>query len=336
MLGEHRQPRPLDMLRSIKVKLGAVVLLSVTGTVASILVSWHFGLLPRYLVVVGVVVSLTLIQLSAHGMVMPLREMAVAAKAMEAGDYSRRVTSTAQDEVGTLARAFNSMSAKLDRVEVERRELMANVSHELRTPIASLRARLENLADGVEELDPRAVESMLRATERLSGLVDQLLELSQFEAGAVRLEVATVPVRSLVDDVADEVRPVRADVPVDVQVPAGLVVHGDRARLHEVLANVLGNAVRHSPGQVPVVVCAALVDGLVEVVVADCGPGIPPADRERVFDRFHRVDTARSTQAGGAGLGLAIARSIVELHGGTIQAQPNDPQGCRMVIRLPA
>ena len=124
-----------------------------------------------------------MIQVLAHGMVAPLREMVAATRAMANGDYSQRVRATGQDEVGSLARSFNTMAARLDEVERQRRELLANVSHELRTPVAALRARLENLADGIEALDGEAVATMLKGTERLGRLVHQLLELAQFESG---------------------------------------------------------------------------------------------------------------------------------------------------------
>ena len=144
--------RPLDRLSSIKVKLGTVVLAAVASTVAAIFVFLRLGLPARYAFGLGLVISLVVIQLLAHGIVLPLREMASAARAMANGDYTRRVTATSHDEVGTLARSFNDMAAQLDQVETQRRELTANVSHELRTPIASLRARLENLSDGGEAL----------------------------------------------------------------------------------------------------------------------------------------------------------------------------------------
>lgn len=139
----HLRPRPLDWVRSIKVKLGLVVVGSVTVTVGAIYASVFFGLHGRFAFVGGLLISLVVIQLLAHGMVLPLREMAAATRVMAAGDYSQRVTATAQDEVGSLARSFNTMAAKLDQTERQRRELLANVSHELRTPIAALRARLE-------------------------------------------------------------------------------------------------------------------------------------------------------------------------------------------------
>jgi signal transduction histidine kinase len=327
--------RPLDPLRSIKVKLGAVVVGSVVTTVAAITGSLYAGLQARYAFALGLLVSLTTIQLLAHGIVLPLREMAVATRAMARGDYRVRVTATAQDEVGTLARSFNAMATQLERAELQRRELVANVSHELRTPVASLRARLENLADGIGTLDQDAVDAMLRTTERLSALVDQLLELSQFESGAVRLHRQPLVLAEALDAAVDETAPVRPGIPITVQCPKTIVVPADGDRLHEVLTNLLTNALRHSPDDGTVTITAESTPHGVRVVVSDEGPGIPPEDLARVFDRFHRVDSARSTTTGGTGLGLAIARSIVELHGGSIHADARQPNGCHLVVDLP-
>jgi len=327
--------RPLDWVRSIKVKLGLVVVGAVAATVGAIFLFISLGLHARWAFLGGLVVSLLVIQLLAHGMVMPLREMVAATKAMAEGDYSERVTATAQDEVGSLARSFNTMAAKLEQVECQRRELIANVSHELRTPISALRARLENLADGVESLDKDAVGAMLKATERLSKLVDQLLELSQFESGAIAVHRQEFKVRELVEDAVAEVGPVSDEVRIIAEVADGLAGTGDPERIHEVLTNLLTNAVRHSPAGGQVSVRASPVPDGFRVEVSDEGVGIPPADIDRIFDRFYRVDAARGSGAGGAGLGLAIARSIVELHGGSIWAAPQSPAGCRVVFELP-
>ena len=227
------------------------------------------------------------------------------------------------------------MAARLQEVELQRRELVANVSHELRTPIAALRARLENVADGVETLDADAVASMLKAIERLSGLVDQLLELSQFESGAIRLDRQDFSAAEVVSAAVAEVSPVGSDVRIVTELDGGLAVNGDPERIHEVLTNLLTNAVRHSPAGAEVRVRGAPSVRGVRFEVSDEGAGVPPGEIERIFDRFYRVDAARTTESGGAGLGLAIARSIVELHGGSIRAEKRLPAGCRIVFELP-
>jgi signal transduction histidine kinase len=335
MAAAHLGPRPLDRVRSVKVKLGLVVTGSVVATVGAITASLYAGLHARFAFAGGLVLSLVIIQLLAHGMVLPLREMARATKAMAAGDYSQRVTATAQDEVGVLARSFNTMAAELDEADRQRRELIANVSHELRTPIAALRARLENLADGVEALDVSAVGAMLKGTERLGKLVDQLLELSQFESGTIRIDRQSFLVAEIIDEAAAEVAPVNPAVRIVTEAPSWLASTGDPDRIHEVLTNLLSNAVRHSPAGGTVRVRGEQVPGGARISVSDEGAGVPPQHLDRIFDRFYRVDAARGSGAGGAGLGLAIARSIVELHGGSIRAEPHLPAGCRITFDLP-
>ena len=201
-----------------------------------------------------------MVQFLARGMTSPLRDMAAAASAMARGDYDRRVRASSRDEVGELARAFNAMASDLADVERMRRDLVANVSHELRTPIASLQALLENLADGVEPTDPAALNTALAQTERLGRLVEQLLDLSRLESGGLVLEPVSFGVRELLEQATRECelgdRPVRLKVCVQ---PGDLRVNGDPERMHQVVANLLDNAVRHSPPEGRVWLSACVV-----------------------------------------------------------------------------
>jgi signal transduction histidine kinase len=287
--------------------------------------------------VIAAVIALAMIQVLAHGMTSPLREMADAARAMARGEHGRRVTASSHDEVGELARAFNAMAADLAEVDRQRRDLLANVSHELRTPISALQAVLENLVDGVEPPDPDALKTMLKQVERLGRLVAQLLDLSRLESGTIPLQPRAFALREVLDDAAEECRLHSPDVPVTVAVdPVDLAVHGDPERVHQVVANLLENAARHAPAGSGVEVTArAGVDGKVVLDVTDEGPGIPDEEAARVFERFYRSDAARASSSGGAGLGLAIARWIVDLHGGSIRPERREPRGCRMVVVLP-
>ncbi|HVL96534.1 MAG TPA: ATP-binding protein [Solirubrobacteraceae bacterium] len=330
--------RPLDRVPSIKLKLGAVIVLTVAGTVLVLAFGWRLGLSMPLRLAAATALGLLMVAGLARGMTSPLREMAAAAPAMARGDYSARVQATSRDEVGELARAFNAMAAELEDVERQRRELVANVSHELRTPIAALRALLENLADGVEQPDPATLRTALAQTERLGRLVAQLLDLSRLEAGALPLEPRRFEVRPLLEQATRECtlgddRRVRLKVCVQ---PGDLRAHGDPERVHQVVANLLDNAIRHSPDDGRVWLAAYDAGGRTAIEVADEGPGIPEAEAQRVFERFHRVDAARSADAGGTGLGLAIARWIVDAHGGAIRVERREPHGCRMVVELPA
>ena len=329
--------RPLDRLRSLKLKLGVVIVAAVAVTVVVVSIGERGGISPLFTGIGAAAVALALVQVLAHGMTFPLREMVAAARAMARGDYARRVTATSRDEVGELARAFNSMAAELAEVDRMRRDLVANASHELRTPIGALRASLENLVDGVEPVEPAALEALLGQVERLGTLVEQLLDLSKLESGAVPLDRARVAASAVVARVIDEWRPWASEhgVRLESAVDARLVFDADADRLHQVLANLVANAIRHSPAGGRVLIRAAAPDGIARLEVVDEGPGIPPEESERVFERFYRRDHARAARDGGSGLGLAIARWIVGLHGGTIRADSGERGGCRMVVELP-
>jgi signal transduction histidine kinase len=330
--------RPLDRLRSIKLKLGAVILAAVVVTVVVVTVGGELGISPVLTGIVAAVLALAMVQFLAHGMTYPLREMATAARAMAEGDYGRRVTATSRDEVGELARAFNAMSQQLGEVDRLRRDLVANASHELRTPLGALRVRLENMVDGVEPTNAAAISDALHQVERLGDLVEQLLDLSKLESGAVPLQLSEIGARELLEQVAGEWRGQAATDGVRIELESQsdeLVLHVDADRMRQVLRNLVANALRHSPEVGHVRLSARADDAATRLEVSDDGPGIPADDLERVFERFYRSDRARSADAGGAGLGLAIARWIVELHGGTIRAAPADPHGCRIIVELP-
>jgi signal transduction histidine kinase len=330
--------RPLDRLRSIKVKLGLLVVASC----AAAAIATYYGLVvlgwwPRYTLPVAVLLALAVTQLLAHGMTSPLRELTAAARAMARGDHGRRVTATSRDEVGEAARAFNRMAEDLEQVDRSRRELVANVSHELRTPVAALQAVLENVVDGVTPADPATLRAALAQVERLGVLVRELLDLSRLDAGQVPLQRQDVPLAELVEAAVTEARLADRRVTYDVRVePPDATVRADPARLHQVVANLLDNASRHSPPGGVVTVRAGLGDGCARLSVGDQGPGIPPGEREHVFERFTRGGTS-APHDGGTGLGLAIARWAVDLHGGRIAVADTDPLtgGCRIDVEIP-
>lgn len=333
--------RPLDFLSSIKVKLGAVIVAAVAVTILVVALGVRLGFNLAACGAVAGALALLMVQFLARGMTSPLREMADAASAMARGNYDRRVTATSRDEVGDLARAFNSMAAELAETDRLRRDLVANVSHELRTPISALQAVLENLVDGVAPPDPAALRTMLVQVERLGRLVTQLLDLSRLESGAIPLQRGPFEVRPLLEQAVREcqlhsqTRPHPVAIAISVH-PRDLQADGDVERVHQVMTNLLENAVRHSPENASVAVSAVRGQDAVRIEVTDEGPGITPAEAQRVFERFYRTDAARSGSDGGTGLGLAIARWIVELHGGNIRAEQAHPQGCRMIFELPA
>jgi signal transduction histidine kinase len=297
--------------------------------------SWQF--LLAGLISAGI--ALALARWLARGMTQPLRDMAAAARRMAGGDYRQRVTTRSRDEVGQLAEAFNRMSAELEGVERLRRELVANVSHELKTPISALRAHLENLLDGVERPDPETLQVMLTQSERLSRLVEQLLDLSRLESGDVPLRIQPVALGGLVAQVLSEIEVARpgAGVALEQRVPPELPpVRADQERIHQVLFNLVDNAVRFTPPGGRVTVAAEADGDRVRVWVRDTGVGIPPEHLPRLFERFYRADPSRARGDGGTGIGLAICRSVVEAHGGRIWAESAPGGGSTFTFELPA
>ncbi|GHH46884.1 two-component sensor histidine kinase [Lentzea cavernae] len=317
-------PRPLDSVRSIKLKLGIVIVVS--GCVSFAYFRYVTGWLPPRTTLIALVLGLLTSQLLAHGMTSPLREMTSAARSMASGDYSRSVRVSSSDEVGQLAEAFTVMAADLAAADQQRRELIANVSHELRTPISALQAVLENVVDGVAVADAATMRTALAQTERLGRLVTELLDLSKIDAGVLSLNRETLPVSSLAADVVAEAAVAAPSAAFSIDVPADLTVFADGERLHQVLVNLVDNAARHGPTGGLVSVTGYASASSVVLEVRDEGPGIAPADRSRIFERFTRGERAGG---GGTGLGLAIARWVVDLHGGTIAVV--EPGSCIQV-----
>lgn len=328
--------RPLDPLPTLKLKLGVVILAAVAVTVVVFWAGIRLGLWPSVSGVIAGIISLVVVFFLSRGLTSPLREMVAATEAMARGDFSRRVTATSHDEVGTLARSFNQMAAELAETDRLRRDLVANVSHELRTPITALQAVLENIVDGVAAPDPETFATMLSQVERLGRLVQQLLDLSRLESGTLALDRRQFEIEPMLELALRESRLHAGSIVLATEiVPRPFLIEADAERLHQVVANLVENAMRHSPRDGRVLVRAiAMADGACLEVI-DEGPGIPDAEAIRVFERFYRADSARSSRDGGAGLGLAIARWIVELHGGEIRAERHEPHGCRMVVRIP-
>ena len=240
--------RPLDRLSSIKVKLGVVIVAGVLVSDVAAVIAVREGLPLVPAALLAAALALVFVQVLARGsLTRSLREMALASRAMARGDYSVRVRERGRDEVGELSRAFNGMAAELAETDRQRRDLVANVSHELRTPITALQAKLENVADGVEQADPETVRTMLAQTERLGRLVEQLLDLSRLEAGqGGPFDARPFDVAEVLEQTAREARLHAPDgLALHVAVEGGRAVAcGDPERIHQVVANLVENAAR--------------------------------------------------------------------------------------------
>jgi signal transduction histidine kinase len=334
--------RPLDAFGSIKIKIGLLVTAAVVASVVMTWVGLRNNLGPSTTMPLAVVAGLVVTQILAHGMTSPLREMTEAARAMAKGDYTTKVSVSSHDEVGELARAFTLMAKDLAQADALRREMIANVSHELRTPVAALQAELENMVDGVTAPDAETLDLLLTQTKRLGRLVTDMLDLSRLDADVVDLRLEDVEVESFLDDAVAAARLVASSAGkrVAFQVntePRTLRMSADVERLHQVAANLLSNAIRHSPDGGIITIAAAQVGRWIQLDFSDEGPGIAPDDRERIFERFERGKLGGSPTAaptGGTGLGLAIARWAVRLHAGSLTVAPSQT-GATFRVRLP-
>jgi signal transduction histidine kinase len=270
------------------------------------------------------------------------RSLEVTVRRIESGDRDGRTAVDRADELGHVAHALDELSARLGQLEreragneAERMLLLSSVSHDLRTPLAALQAALEALVDGVAPDPDRYLRSMQRDVEALSALVDDLFLLARLEAGRLDLHPEPVDLAELADEAVEALAPVATARGVLLRLDAGgaVPVRGNPAALGRVIRNLVDNALRHAPAGSTVRV--AVHDGGPPTVrVVDEGPGFPPGFGERAFDRFSRADPSRTRDSGGAGLGLAIARGLVEAHGGRIWTE--DPPGGRVAFELPA
>ena len=304
-------------LQSLRFKLALLVASAATLAAVMTWVGLQFALGPTRTFPIVLVVTVGVTLAIARSMTAPLRAMTAAAEQFARGAYGQRVTASSNDEMGTLARAFNQMASDLESADSTRKDLIANVAHELRTPLAALQAQLENLVDGVVDPTPAALETSLAQTERLTRLVAYLLDLSRVEAGAAALNYQSLNLGDFLQQSAESVQLVDADKDLRfvVDVPTGLTLMADGERLRQAVVNVILNAIRHSPGGGTIRIDAYEAGDQVAIEVADQGPGIAPEDRARIFDRFTQ---GRGTASGGTGIGLSIVRWAVELHGGTV------------------
>ncbi len=269
----------------------------------------------------------------------PLAEMRAVAMDMAGGDFGRRVPEDNADELGDLARALNSLAASLEEAERLRRQMTADIAHELRTPLAGLRSYVEALRDGVLPADAANLEAVLAETLRLERLVEDLRELSLLEAGGIALDLGPVDAGEVIQRVLalQEAAAGRLGVSLLAEVPGALPpAQADADRLAQVLHNLVANALSHTPRGGRVTVSAEQADGFLCITVADTGPGIPPEALPYVFERFYRADPSRERTKGGSGLGLTIARALVEGMGGRIRAESEPGRGARLSFTVPA
>jgi signal transduction histidine kinase len=287
--------------------------------------------------VVAVVASIGLAVVLARRLATPLNEIGSAARRIADGDYAARVPREGPEELASLADSFNQMAASLERQEGMRRDFIANAAHELRTPLTNLQGYLEALRDGVIAADRATYESLHEEADRLVRLSRSLDALAEGDAGTnppepVELDLAAA-VASALDLAAPSIE--RAGLRLETDLPASLPARADPDRLAQVLANLLSNAVRYTPAGGTISVRAERRPADVLISIANTGEGIPPDDLDRVFERFYRVEKSRDRARGGAGIGLAIVKQLVEQSGGRVGAESRDGL-TRIWFSLPA
>ncbi len=288
------------------------------------------------LVAIAIAFLLTFV-LSRH-ILAPVKALISATRHFGKGDFSRRVEPEDKGELGELAQSFNAMATDLERTERLRRNMVADVAHELRTPLSNLKGYLEAISDGVIEPDQKTIRSLHEEASTLSRLVDDLQELSLADAGEIKLEKQPVDIIALIKDTTAGMQ-AKADtrgIILSTDLPENLpTVNIDAHRVKQVLSNLLENAVAHTDKGGRIAISAGQREKQIEVSVSDTGEGIPAKDLPLIFERFYRVDRSRTRKTGGSGLGLTIAKRLVEAHGGTIDVQSEPGKGSTFTFTIP-
>lgn len=290
----------------------------------------------------GLVAGITSLFITRQ-VVAPIQALTRASQRIATGKYEERVPiqtpSSSEDELGKLALSFNQMAAQLEQTEAMRRQLIGDVAHELRTPLTTIKGSMEGLMDGVLPADETTFLQLYQEADRLQRLVNDLQELSRVESRAYDLQPHRVRVGALIQGVASRLAPQFDEKGVDlsVEVPPDLpLVLADEDRLTQILTNLLGNALHYTPMGEEVDILAEQKGREIQVTVSDTGIGIPPEHLPHVFDRFYRVDKSRSRAGGGSGIGLTIARHLVEAHGGRIWVESEGAgKGSEFTFTLP-
>ncbi|MFZ5814615.1 MAG: sensor histidine kinase [Bacillota bacterium] len=270
----------------------------------------------------------------------PISLVGAAGRRVAKGDFTARVEWNSRDEMGDLAADFNEMAAELGRLEAARKELMAHVSHELKGPLARVAGYMEAVHDGIggEEGRREHLAVVRQEVARLTRLVNDLLDISRLEAGRLKLHLIPCDLSPYLHRAASVFQPVAAAAGVDlaVRIPPGLpFVECEPERVEQVLVNLLQNALAHTPPGGRVAVEAREEGGHLAVEVTDTGSGIPPEELPQIWDRFHKVDPARTPDKSGSGLGLTIVKQLVELQGGSVWVESTVGEGSRFSFRLP-
>jgi len=287
---------------------------------------------------VALLASVVLAWLIARWVAAPLQRTAAAARAVAAGDYGQRLQPTGPDEAHSLAASFNEMVQQVQGSQQAMRDFVANVSHELRTPLTSIQGYAQALLDGAAADPQHAAGVIYDEADRLGRLVEELLDLAKLDTGQAALDRQPVDLAAILAAIQERLslKAKQRGVALENYAKTMPTLIGDGDRLAQVFTNLIDNALKHTPEGGAVKLVSELEPDWITVHVDDRGPGIPPNELSRIFERFYQLDKARSGSGPrGVGLGLAISKEIVQAHGGTIRAQSVVGHGSRFIVRLP-
>lgn len=285
--------------------------------------------------IMALLLAIPLVYLISRNFTRPLKEMQVVASRLAEGHLSERFAVDSGDELGTLSRVLNQMTARLEQLENQRQEFLANVSHDLRTPLTSISGFIQGILDGTipEQDHQRYLSLAYQETQRLAEIANDLLDMARMRAGQLEFRWEPLDLREIGRETVETLQPLAADRGIDLRLSLPvevLAVRGDRNRLMQVLINILDNALKFTPPGGRVVVKGEMLDSVCRLAVSDNGPGIPEEDLPFIFERFYR-----GTQGGGTGLGLAICKLIIDAHRGAITVKSAPGQETAFIIDLP-
>ncbi|NIM96296.1 MAG: HAMP domain-containing protein [Anaerolineales bacterium] len=290
---------------------------------------------------IGLIISVILAIIISRWVAAPLQRMSKAAEGVSEGEYRGTIQPEGPSEVQSLVTSFNDMVMQVQSGQQIQREFLANVSHELKTPLTSIQGFAQAILDGAAsegEAQERAAQVIYEESDRLRRLVEDLLDLARIDAGQVAFDRRPVDLNALLTGIADKqtLSATEKGVRLEFRLPDLPTIIGDGDRLAQVFTNLVDNAIKHTPESGVIVMSGEEDSGWVSIHVTDTGPGIPSEDLSRIFERFYQVDKARKGGSGrGVGLGLAISKQIVEVHGGRMVAQSVLGKGSRFTVQLP-
>ena len=292
-----------------------------------------------YGALIGAVIALLLGIFLSRTITRPIRELTNATHAVSEGDLSQQVPIRSKDELGELAKAFNKMSTELARSVNARKQMTADIAHELRTPLSLIIGHAEAVHDGVLPPSPENFEIIREEAIRLEHLVNDLRTLSLADAGELTMNIQNIEPGRLINEVAMlyQYQTQKKNISLELDVASPLpTIEVDPGRMTQVLTNILDNATRHTPEGGRIILSAKHDGEKVLLSIQDSGPGLPPEDIDRIFERFYRTDSSRQREDGGSGLGLAIAKSIVQAHNGQLSAESDAGKGLKIIVTLPS